>query len=155
MATKNTVATTRSLANGGVITIDGDDIANIVYGSVRFRDVFRPPIQFSSGGTQQQSLEGNPQRGMLEFDLKAGSLVTNSAYLALMTRNSPIDGLVAEFAVVVKIPANQAATTGESITIADFELSEPVAFEAGGENSLDSLRVRGTFRTAATIATYS
>jgi len=154
MAAKNTIATTRSIANGGIITIDGDDIDNIQYGTIRFRDVFRPPIQFSSGGTNQQSLEGNPQRGMLEFDLKAGSLTTNSAYLALMTRNSPVDGLVNEFTVVVKIPSYQGATAGESITITTFELSEPVELQAGGPGQLDSLRVRGTFRSAATIATY-
>lgn len=154
MATWNAASAVRSFGNGGLVTIDANDIDNIIYGSIEFVDVFRPPMPYSNNGTQAQALEGPPQRGSLKIHLRAGSLYTSSAYKNLMTRNSPVDGLVNEFAVVLKIPNYQGAAAGESITVSDFCLSGPVRFRAGGDGQYDTLEIEGTFRTAATIATY-
>lgn len=152
--------TVRRFNNGGVLTIDGNTVSNIVSGSIKFQEMSRARIEYSDRGVIQQPLEGDDQAMDIEFTVNCGVYTgAGSLYASLVGSGS--NGLVDTVSgIIVDIPDYRGASTGTRFTWATsganyIWVAERPTYQAGGSpDGLDTLSCKLRANHNPTIATY-
>jgi len=150
----NANQTVRRFENGGTLTINnGADyvVYNIVAGTVSITDAFQQPLKYWDRATPQVPLAGDTQYGEVRFSIRGGKF-DGSELWDILSAAASASNLVREFTVVVKVFTYGGASTGESLTIADAHLAEPLKWQAGTE--LDQVDIVMQFRTRVATATF-
>lgn len=151
----NANQTVRRFENGGTLTINnGADyvVFNIVSGTLSITDAFPQPLKYWDRATPQTPLVGDTQYGEVRFSIRGGKFDGSGELWDILSAAAAASNLVREFTVVAKIFTYAGAATGESLTISDAHLAEPMKFQAGTE--LDQVDIVMQFRTRVATATF-
>lgn len=156
MADINT--STRRFENGGIFQITESATATpvllIVPGSISWTPSFRSRIEFTDRGVQQTPMEGDDILSEISVQVYTGKFHTSELYTLLMSAGASGSPQLFD-SLLIKIPDNRSATTGESLTWSNFWLAEPPTFQAGGQNGMDTMTFKLKAKTGPTTATYS
>lgn len=139
--------------NGGILTIDGDDVTELIAGNAfEYTPCVRENLVRYNGDTPQAPRDGNIVPGTIRLRARLGASVSTSLYSKIMAAGTAGDAK--EVTIVIKWPAYAGASTGRQATFSNVAFHrEKTRIQHGAD--FDTIEVEGSYRTVGpTEATY-
>ncbi len=115
--------------NGGVITVDGDTVANVLAGSLKIKDSYKERILQYDRANIAAVFEGDTVPAEVEFAVY-GDLTATALFRVVTAAGT--GGTAKKHTIIIKVPDNPGAATGISYTFTNCWLTEMPQYEATG-----------------------